>query len=94
MAKVDLYPQLDSSPSTAFVQTGTKSGQKGGSDVYLIGGVVGSAAAPADYDSATVTYPSGTVEVYEYFKGATLLKTVTITYTTSAKTAISGWVIS
>lgn len=94
MAKVDLYPQLDSSPSAAFVQTGTKSGQKGGSDVYLIGGVVGSAAAPADYDSATVSYPNSTTEIYTYSKGATVVKVVTITYTSSAKTSISGWTIA
>lgn len=40
MSKVDLYPQLDSSPSTAFVQTGTKVSQKGGADVYVVGGSV------------------------------------------------------
>lgn len=40
MSKIDLYPQLDSSPSTAFVQTGTKLGQKGASDVYVAGGSV------------------------------------------------------
>jgi hypothetical protein len=94
MAKVDLYPQLDSSPSSAFVQTGTKNGQKGGSDVFLIGGVVGSAAIPADYDSATVSYPDLVTEIYTYLKGATVLKTVTITYTNSSKSNISGWVIT
>lgn len=94
MSKVDLYPQLDSSPSAAFVQTGTKSGQKGGSDVFLIGGVVGTASAPADYDSATVTYPNAVTEVYTYSKAATVIKTVTITYTSAAKSNISGWTIT
>ena len=94
MSKVDLYPQLDSSPSTAFVQTGTKQGQKGGSDVFLIGGVVGTASAPSDYDSAAVTYPDAVTEVYAYSKSAVVIKTVTITYTSSAKTNISGWTIT
>lgn len=94
MSRVDLYPQLNSSPSAAFVQTGTKDGQKGGADIYVIGGVVGAATAPADYDSCSVTYPSGTVEVYTYSKDATIVKTVTLTYTSAAKTALSGWVIT
>jgi hypothetical protein len=94
MSKVDLYPRLDSSPSQAFVQTGTKSGQKGGSDVFLIGGTVGSASVPADYDSATVAYPDAVTEVYTYLKGASVVKVVTVTYTTSAKTYISGWTIT
>lgn len=94
MAKVDLYPQLDSSPSTAFVQTGTKAGQKGGSDVYLLGGVVGTASAPADYDAATVTYPDAVTEVYTYSKAAVVLKVVTITYTNASKSNIAGWTIA
>lgn len=94
MSKVDLYPRLDSSPSTAFVQTGTKDGQKGGADVFVIGGVMGTASVPADYDSATVSYPNATTEVYTYSKGASVVKIVTVTYTTAAKTYISGWTIA
>lgn len=94
MSKVDLYPRLDSSPSAAFVQTGSKSGQKGGADVFVIGGVMGTATAPADYDSATVAYPNATTEIYTYSKASVVVKTVTITYTTAAKTFISGWTIT
>lgn len=94
MSKVDLYPQLNSSPSNAFVQTGTQSGQKGGADIFVIGGSIGSASAPADYDSATVSYPNATTEIYTYSKSAVVLKTVTITYTSAAKTNISGWTIT
>lgn len=94
MSRIDLYPQLNSSPSTAFVQTGTQDGQKGGADVYLLGGVVGTASAPADYDSAAVAYPNATTEIYTYSKSAVVIKTVTITYTSAAKTNISGWTIT
>jgi hypothetical protein len=94
MSKVDLYPQLDSSPSAAFVQTGSKQGQKGGADVFVIGGSMGTASVPADYDSATVSYPDGVTEVYTYLKAAVVVKVVTVTYTTSAKTFISGWTIA
>lgn len=94
MSKSDLYPQLNSSPSTAFVQTGTKSGQKGAADVYLIGGVVGTPAAPSDYDTCNVTYPSATSEVYTFLKSSVTIKVVTVTYTTSAKTALSSVTIA
>lgn len=94
MSRVDLYPRLDSGPDEALIQTGTQSSQKVGADVHVIGGVVGTAAAPAVYDSATVTYPDMVTEIYRYYLGATLLKTVTITYTTAAKTNISGWTIA
>jgi hypothetical protein len=94
MSKVDLYPQLDSSPSAAFVQTGTKNGQKGGSDVFVIGGSVGTASVPADYDSANIAYPDGLTEVYRYYKTAALIKTVTIIYTDSSKANISSWTIT
>lgn len=94
MSKVDLYPQLDSSPASAFVQTGTKSGQKGGSDVFIIGGVVGTASVPSDYDSANIAYPNAVTEVYSYYKLAELIKTVTITYTDASKAKISSWTIT
>lgn len=94
MSKVDLYPRLDSSPSAAFVQTGTKTGQKGGADAYIIGGVIGTAAAPSDYDSATVGYPNSTTEVYTYLKSAIVVKVVTVTYTDATKANISGWTIA
>lgn len=94
MARVDLYPRLNSSPAEAVVQTGTQSGQKVGADTFIVGGVIGTAAAPAVYNSATVSYPDSVTEVYRYYLDATLLKTVTITYTTSAKAFISGWTIA
>lgn len=96
MAKVDLYPTKNASPSLAQVQTGTVDGQKVGADTYVIGGnvVMGTAAAPADYDEGEVQYPSATEEVYIYKKNGTTLKTVTVTYTSSAKDYISGWTIA
>jgi len=94
MSRVDLYPRSDSGPDEALIQTGTSSGQKVGADVIVLGGVVGNAIAPADYTSATVAYPTPVSEVYTYFKGATAVKTVTITYTNAAKTNISSWVIT
>lgn len=56
--------------------------------------IAGSASIPADYTEATVAYPSPTVEVYTYKKGIITVKTVTVTYTSAAKTNIAGWVIS
>lgn len=94
MSKVDLYPQLDSSPASAFVQTGSKSGQKGGADVFVIGGTVGTASVPADYDSANIAYPDALTEVYRYYKAVSLIKTVTIVYTDASKANISSWTIA
>lgn len=96
MAKVDLYPTKNAPPSQAEVQTGTVNGQKVGADTYIIGGSVmmGTAAAPADYDEGLVQYPSGVQEVYIYKKGGVTIKTVTITYTSTAKDYISGWTIT
>lgn len=94
MSKVDLYPQLDSSPSQAFVQTGSKAGQKGGADVFVIGGTVGTASVPADYDQANIAYPNAVTEIYRYYKAAVLVKTVSITYTDATKANISSWTIA
>jgi len=95
MAKVDLYPTKNAPPSQAETQTGTVDGQKVGADTFIIGGqmTVGSATAPADYDEGEVQYPSSTQEVYIYKKDGVTVKTVTITYTTTAKAFISGWTI-
>lgn len=96
MAKVDLYPTKNAPPSQAEVQTGTVDGQKVGADTYVIGGnlIMGTAASPPDYDEGEVQYPSGTQEVYIYKKGGVTIKTVTITYTSTAKDYISGWTIT
>ena len=96
MAKVDLYPTKNAPPSQAEVQTGTVDGQKVGADTFIIGGsiIAGSAAAPADYDSATVGYPNAITEIYTYSKSAVVVKVVTITYTDATKANIAGWTIA
>lgn len=96
MSRVDLYPTKNSSPADAQVQTGTVSGTKVGADVQVLGGTIntGSASVPATYDNGTLTLPSATREVYKFYTGATLLKTVTIDYTDSTKAVIASWTIS
>jgi hypothetical protein len=94
MSRVDLYPNLNSPAATAFVQTGTKDGQKGGADIFVIGGQVGTASAPADYDQGSISYPNAVTEIYTYSKNSTVIKTVTITYTDATKSFISTWVIA
>ena len=51
-------------------------------DVTLIGGdlVMGT-----DFDTIDVTYPTSTTELYTYKLAAATVRTVTVTYTTSAK---------
>lgn len=46
--------------------------------------------AGADYDTILATYPSNTVEVYTYTKSGVTTQTITVTYTTSAKTILSS----
>lgn len=96
MSRVDLYPNKNSSPADAQIQTGTVSGSKVGADVQVLGGTIitGSASVPAAYDNGTLTLPSATQEVYKYYSGATLLRTITINYTDSTKTVISSWTIT
>jgi len=51
--------------------------------------------APANADSATVTYPSSTQEVYSFRSGGvsgTIVKVLTVNYTDSTKENISSWV--
>ncbi len=45
--------------------------------------------APYIYDTITVTYPSGSVEVYSYSLGTTALGTISVTYTSATKGSIS-----
>lgn len=96
MSRVDLYPNKNSSPADAQIQTGTVSGSKVGADVQVLGGTIitGSAAIPASYDNGTLTLPSATQEVYKYYSGVTLLRTITINYTDSTKAVISSWTIT
>lgn len=95
MARIDLYPQSDSSPSEAKIATGTASGDKVGLDSFLLGGTVttGTAAVPADYDSGEVSYPSATQEIYIYRKSGNIIRTVTVNYTSAAKDYIADWSI-
>ena len=55
---------------------------------------ISSPTVPVDYDAGQVGYPDAVTEVYTYLKNSVVIKTITITYTTSAKTAISGWTIA
>lgn len=53
--------------------------------------------APANSDAFTITYPTTTTEVYRYYSGGTggtLLKTVTLTYSSPAKTQLISGVAS
>tara|TARA_R110000744_G_scaffold268687_1_gene382175 strand:- start:306 stop:566 length:261 start_codon:yes stop_codon:yes gene_type:complete len=38
-----------------------------------------------DYDTISVSYPTTTTEVYEYKLSSIVIKTITVTYTTSSK---------
>ena len=52
------------------------------------------AAVPAAYDNGAVTYPSATQEVYRFYEGTVLIRTITINYTDATKENIDTWVIS
>lgn len=94
MSKLDLYPNLRASPKDAAVATGTVfNEEKIGLDTHVLGGYVttGSAISPANYTSARVTFPDSTTEVYKYYVGTTIIKTVTLFYTDDNKTVLSGW---
>ena len=45
--------------------------------------------SPYVYDNIVVTYPSGSVEAYAYFLGATGKGTLTVTYTDATKGSVS-----
>lgn len=96
MSRIDLYPSVNSSPTDALTQTGTKEGQKVGADTFLVGGkvITGTATVPPDYDSGEVQYPNSLTEVYIYRKAGSVVKQVTITYTTTAKDRIATWAIA
>ena len=95
MSRIDLYPTNDASPADAKVATGTQIGDKVGMDVNMVGGsiTIGTAAVPADYDFAEVSYASATQEIYIYRKSGVIVRTVTINYTSSAKDYIQDWTI-
>ena len=97
MSKIDLYPTTVAGPQEAKVATGTAfAANKVGLDTHILGGsiVIGTPAAPADYDAAEVQYPSATQEIYVYKKATVTVKTVTINYTSSAKDYILNWTIT
>lgn len=95
MSRIDLYPQADSGPDEAKIATGTQIGQKIGLDANIVGGsiVIGTAAVPADYDEAQVSYSTATQEIYIYRKNGSIVRTVTINYTDSSKNFIADWSI-
>jgi hypothetical protein len=52
----------------------------------------GSFLAGIEYDAIDISYPSATIEVFEYYTGGlggTLVSTITVTYTSSSKDDIS-----
>lgn len=51
-------------------------------------------AAPPEADNFTVSYPSNTQIVYEFYQGVNLLRTVTLTYTNAAKDELSSGVVT
>lgn len=93
MSRIDLYPSKNSPPADAEIQTGTVIGTKVAADAYVVGGAIGTAVTPADYDQADVLYPDAVTETYIYRKDGNIIRSVTITYTSAAKTNISGWII-
>jgi len=95
MSRIDLYPQSDSGPDEAKIATGTQVGDKVGLDANILGGsiVIGTAAVPADYDEAQVSYASSTQEIYIYRKNSVIVRTVTINYTDTTKQFIANWSI-
>jgi len=52
MAKVDLYPTQNASPSLAQIQTGTVIGDKVAADVNLLGGIVSGTFEPTGLKTA------------------------------------------
>lgn len=50
-------------------------------------------AVPVDYDNGSVSYPSTTQEIYRFYEGAVLLRTITINYTDITKANIDTWTI-
>jgi len=52
------------------------------------------AITPQDYDNGSADFTDAVTEVYRFFKGATLLRTVTLVYATPAKDASFTWVIT
>lgn len=54
-------------------------------------------APPASSDAGTVEYPDSVTEVYKFREGGvsgTVLKTLTLVYTTSTKEFLASWVIT
>lgn len=52
------------------------------------------AAVPASYDNGTVDYPTTTQEIYRFYEGSVLIRTITVNYTDSTKANISSWTIA
>lgn len=67
--------------------------ETGDNEVAVRTGGTGSIIDGIIYDAISVAYPSGTTEVYSYYTGGlvgTLVATVTVIYTNSAKQFISS----
>lgn len=77
---MSLIPQVG---GTVYQTTNNKLALRTGGSGTLLDGIV--------FDSFFATFPSSTVEVYEYYQGGlagTVVATVTITYTDATKTSV------
>lgn len=77
---------------TAEVVRGGANPNTGAQYVETLGGP--SSLTPFSYDNLTVTYPTGTTEIYAYRAGTSPLGTVTTTYTDTSKANISTVVLT
>jgi hypothetical protein len=50
-----------------------------------------SSKIPSDYDNGKVLRPTSTQEVFQFFKGLTLVRTITLNYTDSTKQDLDTW---
>lgn len=58
------------------------------------GTIIGNTLGVPAHDSGTVSYPNATTETYKFYASGSLLKTVTIVYTDSAKSSMASWAIT
>jgi len=56
--------------------------------------LMSSAGAPADYDTGTCTQVDPSTHRYQFYKGATLLKTVVLTFANPTPITLTSWTLS
>jgi hypothetical protein len=85
---ISILAEETSEVNTNFVKvSGTDIGNKRALDVSILGGP-GSLLQGVTYDYGSVTYPSGTQEVYTFKSGGaggTTVKTITVNYVDATK---------